>query len=74
VQIRGDAQVVVQRPLLRRALNNLLQNAIQHGAGKAVIDVKIESEVDGMAQLTITNSSQMIAPDQLAHLLTAFIA
>ena len=72
VQIRGDAQVVVQRPLLRRALNNLLQNAIQHGAGKAVIDVKIESEVDGMAQLTITNSSQMIAPDQLAHLFDRF--
>jgi two-component system heavy metal sensor histidine kinase CusS len=34
--------------------------------------VKIESEVDGMAQLTITNSSQMIAPDQLAHLFDRF--
>lgn len=78
VQLSGDAQVVVQRPLLRRALSNLLQNAIQHGAGNAVIEVKIESggndlrHLGGMAQLSITNASQAISSDQLAQLFDRF--
>lgn len=75
VHLTGDARAVVQRPLLRRALSNLLQNAIQHGVGKGPIEVKIESltaGLDGVAQLSITNASEAITPDQLAHLFDRF--
>lgn len=78
VHLSGDAHAMVQRPLLRRAMSNLLQNAIQHGVGNAPIEVRIESgqppkgAEPGMAELIITNASQVIAPDQLVHLFDRF--
>jgi len=72
VQVHGDAQVRVQTPLLRRALSNLLQNAIQHSLGSKLISVRIGLR-DGMtAELAISNASDPISPEQLRHLFDRF--
>jgi two-component system heavy metal sensor histidine kinase CusS len=70
----GDAQVVVQRSLLRRALSNPLHNAIQHGNGGPLIEVNLSTCSDGGAQRSMTNSSTARAPAQLQHGCTASTA
>ncbi|WP_353235378.1 heavy metal sensor histidine kinase [Diaphorobacter ruginosibacter] len=73
VEISGDAQVSVQTSLLRRALSNLLQNAIQHASdGGKAITVRVSTLDSTTAELTISNTSEPLAEDQLRHLFDRF--
>lgn len=72
VHLSGDALVNVQTSLLRRALSNLLQNAIQHSSGGQQIRVQIDRVEAGVVELAISNDSEPIAQEQIEHLFDRF--
>lgn len=72
VQLDGDAQVWVETSLLRRAVSNLLQNAVQHASGSPRIEVRIAQAGPGWAELSVTNASPPLTPEQLDHVFDRF--
>jgi len=48
IDVSGDAQLHADATLLRRAINNLLDNALRHTPSGARIDVVIEQTTDGI--------------------------
>jgi two-component system, OmpR family, heavy metal sensor histidine kinase CusS len=73
VQLRltGTATVGGDRLMLRRALSNLLSNALRHTAAGGTIDIRIAQE-DGHAILTVSNPGPPIPEDQLPLLFDRF--
>ena len=58
--------------LLRRALSNLLSNAIQHTPLDGSIEIKIPPPLDGTIELTIQNPGDTIPPEHLSRLFDRF--
>ncbi len=71
VQVSGDAQVRVEKAHLRRALINLLNNAVRHTPAGAVIHVSIQVEQARVA-IAISNPGPRIADEHLARLFERF--
>jgi len=71
VQVEGDAVAPIEKSLFRRALTNLLQNAIQHSRPGAKVVVQI-GQHDHSAQVSFSNPSPPIGPDQLPRLFDRF--
>ncbi|WP_431275147.1 heavy metal sensor histidine kinase [Variovorax ureilyticus] len=71
VQVEGDAVAPIETSLFRRALTNLLQNAIQHSRPGAQVRVRIGSH-GRSAEVSFSNPSAPIAPEQLARLFDRF--
>ncbi|WP_213956132.1 MULTISPECIES: heavy metal sensor histidine kinase [unclassified Variovorax] len=71
VHVEGDAVAPIQTSLFRRALTNLLQNAIQHSRPGARVDVHI-AQGERSAEVSFTNPSETIAPDSLLRLFDRF--
>lgn len=72
VQVQGDAQLWAETSLLRRAVSNLLQNAIQHASGSPRIEVCIGQPEPGWAELSVANASPPLAQEQLEHVFDRF--
>ena len=71
VTVHGDAVAPIETALFRRALTNLLQNAIQHSPPGAAINVDIAHQADH-ATVAFSNPGDPIAPEQLARLFDRF--
>ncbi len=71
VQVSGDAQVRIEIAHLRRALINLLSNAVQHTAPGQVIEVRISQEGERVA-IAVSNPGETIASEHLSHLFERF--
>ena len=71
VQVSGDAQVQIEVAHLRRALINLLSNAVQHTAPGQVIVVRIEVE-EHLVSIGVTNPGSPIASEHLPRLFERF--
>jgi two-component system heavy metal sensor histidine kinase CusS len=71
VSVQGDAVAPIETALFRRALSNLLQNAIQHSAPGGDIQVRITREADS-ATVAFSNPGRPIAPEHLARLFDRF--
>lgn len=71
VQVSGDAQVNIETAHLRRALINLLNNAVQHTEAGQHIDVLIERTPE-RATISISNPGQPIADEHLPRLFERF--
>lgn len=71
LKIEGDAEALIDRSLFRRAIANLLYNAIQHGARNSTIRIRIE---DGEASVSIQvgNHGKAIAAHHLERLFDRF--
>jgi two-component system heavy metal sensor histidine kinase CusS len=69
--VHGDAQAPIETALFRRALTNLLQNAIQHSPPGADIEVRITHDTRS-ATVAFSNRGDPIAPEQLARLFDRF--
>ncbi|GKS93570.1 heavy metal sensor histidine kinase [Acidovorax sp. SUPP2825] len=67
----GDATAAVDVPLVRRALSNLLGNAIRYAAKDSTIVVAIRPWGDG-AEITVENEGPRIAPEALDRLFERF--
>ena len=71
VQVSGDAQVQIEVAHLRRALINLLSNAVQHTGPGQVIKVRIEVE-EHLVSIGVTNPGSPIAIEHLPRLFERF--
>ena len=72
VALAGEGTVHGDRLMLRRAISNLLSNAINHTPRGGRVDVRIESAPDGGVRLTVENSGDGIAPEHLPRLFDRF--
>lgn len=68
----GAATVTGDRLMLRRAISNLLSNALRHTPVHGRVSVDIESRFDGRARLSVTNSGEMIPAEHLPRLFDRF--
>lgn len=73
VQVEGElaAHATMNVPLFRRALSNLIQNAIEHSQPGARLVVSIAREA-GSVWIRVANPGRPIAPEQLPRLFTRF--
>jgi two-component system heavy metal sensor histidine kinase CusS len=67
----GDAAVLADPALLRRALANLVSNAVRHAAAGSTIALHAEARA-GATELSVSNVGTPIAPAHLAHLFERF--
>lgn len=72
LQLRGQGQVSGDRLMLRRALSNVVSNAIRHGADRSDISIEIGQAPDGSTCISIENAGQTIAPEHLPRLFDRF--
>ncbi|CAI8743193.1 Sensor protein [Pseudomonas sp. IT-P2] len=71
VRVSGDAQVQIEIAHLRRALINLLSNAVQHTAPGQVIEVQIAVE-EHQVSIGVANPGAPIASEHLPRLFERF--
>ncbi|WP_287809036.1 heavy metal sensor histidine kinase [Pseudomonas sp.] len=71
VRVSGDALVHIERAHLRRALINLLNNAVQHTAAGQHIDVRIQSLGDHV-DIEVSNPGPRINDEHLPMLFERF--
>jgi two-component system, OmpR family, heavy metal sensor histidine kinase CusS len=68
----GDAQASGDRLMLRRALNNLLANAIRHTPAGGTVWIRLDQLKNGEAQIDVKNSGSDIASEHLKKLFDRF--
>jgi len=71
MSVSGEARIMGDRLMIRRAIGNLLSNALRHSPSEAVVAVTIEGK-EGGATLCLTNSGPTIAPEVLPRLFDRF--
>ena len=71
VEVRGDANAPIETAHLRRALINLLHNAVQHTSPRQLIQVDIRDEGDHVS-IGVTNPGAPIAGEHLPKLFERF--
>ncbi|UVL45256.1 heavy metal sensor histidine kinase [Pseudomonas moraviensis] len=71
VQVSGDAQVQIEVAHLRRALINLLSNAVQHTEPGQVIEVRIEVQ-EHQVSIGVANPGTPIGSEHLPRLFERF--
>jgi len=71
LQITGAATVPGDRLMLRRALSNLLSNAIRHTPPGGMVEIRIAT-ANGQATLAVRNPGMPIPPDRLPLLFERF--
>lgn len=71
LSIEGDAQVLAEPNLLKRALTNLINNAAQHSTPGTPVIIKISSEHHQVC-LTVINHGTPIPPTDLPKLFDRF--
>lgn len=69
--LHGDAEVWGDRLMLRRALSNLLSNALRYTPHAGAVEVGV-SVVEGVCQITVENPGPTIAPQHLERLFERF--
>lgn len=68
----GEAAVQGDRLMLRRALGNLLSNALRHTPRNGTIEIRIDRPARGEIRLTIENPGETIPPENLPRLFDRF--
>ncbi|MES2535890.1 MAG: heavy metal sensor histidine kinase [Pseudomonadota bacterium] len=71
VGTEGDAAVAVDKSLFRRAMNNLLHNAIQHSPAGARLRVDIRRQSDSV-EVAVSNPGEAISTEHLGRLFDRF--
>lgn len=71
LRLQGEATVMGDRLMLRRAVGNLLSNALRYTPAGGAIDVRLDPRGAEVA-LTVRNDGPPIAPEQLPHLFERF--
>ncbi|SDE56253.1 two-component system, OmpR family, heavy metal sensor histidine kinase CusS [Variovorax sp. CF079] len=71
VRVAGDAQISIDVSLVRRAVSNLLGNAIRYASAHSSIAVTIEGQEESV-WLKIANRGQEIPAEALPHLFKRF--
>ena len=72
VEVKGDAAVVIDAPLVKRALSNLLANASNYAPRRSIVYVQIERDEERSLRLVVLNESEPIAPEHQSRLFDRF--
>lgn len=72
VRIEGDAQAAVDEPLVKRAVANLLGNAIRYAQRGSCVVVCIAPEAAEQVRVEVRNAGEPIAPQHLERLFDRF--
>ncbi|MGE0099939.1 MAG: heavy metal sensor histidine kinase [Hydrogenophaga sp.] len=72
VTIEGDADVSLDEPLIKRALSNLLGNAIRYAEKGSNVGVRIVRESSDSVRLWVENVGPAIEPEHLPRLFDRF--
>ena len=72
IDIEGDARLPVDEPLIKRALSNLLGNAIRYADQGTRLCVRIARESGGGVRLWVENAGPSIEPEHLPRLFDRF--
>lgn len=72
VRIEGDAQAAVDEPLVKRALANLLGNAIRYAQRGSCVVVCIAPDAAEQVRVEVRNAGEPIAPQHLERLFDRF--
>lgn len=71
IEVQGGARAACDRSMARRAITNLLSNAVRYAPADAVIQVR--ARVDAQrAQITVENPAATLSPDELQRLFARF--
>ncbi|GAB4175383.1 MAG: heavy metal sensor histidine kinase [Rhodocyclaceae bacterium] len=70
--LAGQARVTGDRLMLRRALSNLLANAIRHTPAGGEIRVRLDAAAGGAVTVAVENTGEPIAPEHLPRLFDRF--
>lgn len=68
----GAGSVTGDRLMLRRALSNLLSNAIRHTPRDGTVKVRIDQDKSGETRLAVENPGEAIEPEHLPRLFDRF--
>jgi two-component system heavy metal sensor histidine kinase CusS len=71
IAVRGDEHLCADRSLLRRALNNLLSNAVRYSPAGAAIEVAVVSH-ESACDVVVSNPADPISHDELQRLFKRF--
>ncbi|MDD2810531.1 heavy metal sensor histidine kinase [Rhodoferax sp.] len=71
LQLTGDATLMADRLMLRRALSNLISNAVRHAVAGSVIRVELQNLADQL-EISVTNQGETIAPEHLERVFDRF--
>jgi two-component system heavy metal sensor histidine kinase CusS len=71
LSLEGDDEVSADRIMLRRALGNLLSNAVRHAAANTVLRVSVKGDGDTVS-IAIENTGDSIAPEHLGRIFDRF--
>lgn len=71
LSLSGHAHIHGDRLMVRRALSNLLSNAIRHSPAHGQVNIRIRSTQQG-AEVSVGNQGEAIAPDVLPRLFDRF--
>lgn len=71
IAVRGEGRLAADRLLVRRALTNLLSNAVRYSPRGATIEVEVRSEAEGCS-VTVSNPGEAIAEGELRRLFVRF--
>ena len=69
--LQGDASVVADRLMLRRALGNLLSNALRHATPHTTVQVRVGANADKVV-IEMQNTGDTIAQEHLERLFDRF--
>lgn len=72
VQVVGEQQAAVDAPLIKRALSNLLGNAIRHARRGTRITVHLDQDPDDGVRLWVENQGEPVPQDLLPRLFDRF--
>ena len=71
LQVEGDGEVVADRLMLRRALGNLLSNAIRHSFARSTIKISIHAQAQGVG-VDVENRGEPIPKEYLERIFDRF--
>lgn len=71
LKFSGSGHVVGDRLMLRRAINNLLSNAVRHTPAGGEVTVKVQSHASEIS-ISIQNTGETIPPEHLPRLFDRF--
>ena len=71
LMLEGDAQVDADRLMLRRALGNLLSNAVRHASDNTTVVLRLHTRPDAVL-ISLENTGETIAPDNLERVFDRF--
>lgn len=72
LEVVGGASIRAERLMIRRAISNLLSNAIRHSSPGSVVRVVIQANETGEVQLAVENRGEPIPAEHLPRLFDRF--